>query len=624
MGAVSPSPPLPAKHPVARSRALTWIAFAVVLGAAALIRLRTSTFHAPNLDEFQHLHVAWCVSEGWVPYRDFWDNHPPALHWLLTTVIDPAGPPSQSFYSARRLMIPFALGTVAAVYALGALVFGRWAGAAAAIWLATSELVAVTTCEIRPDGPWACLLVLGMGLTLYAGRAKSPLRALAVAGLAGLFSGMAVAFSTKALAPLGILTVILLWRWLREGGQRRQTRRYVLSGFAPGLLAPVLVCAAIEAARGALAAAIRFTLLDNVSYPDRFNPWPRFAELDGAGLLLAGGAGIIWTLVACRRTAENAKKRRVCSAVPPSLGPSAPGSLGPFPACVRADAVCLAAVTLGAALVYFFIMPAPYPQSALLFVPMLAVFAGAATAKLVQQAAQAPPRSDEARPAGRGEGEGQRPPIPDRHLKRRVSAAAALALFAWLGLIRPFGRLELRARGERLHLITHLSILDVAHEQTSPRDVIFDGNALAVFRRHALFRPVLVKGVLMQYEQGRIQPSIRDELRQAGCTVVFADTRSRSIPAADWAYVESHYLPTEDHDWMLVPGRAFSPEETAGDGTAFSAPAAGNYRVWRSEPDAVVWVDPYPVYDEVRLEAGEHRIRAEGLTAVVLWRPMAQ
>ena len=32
-------------------------------------------------DESQHLHVAWLVAQGQVPYRDFWEHHLPLFHY---------------------------------------------------------------------------------------------------------------------------------------------------------------------------------------------------------------------------------------------------------------------------------------------------------------------------------------------------------------------------------------------------------------------------------------------------------------------------------------------------------------------------------------------------------------
>src|SRR5579872_1771273 len=36
-----------------------------------------------NEDELQHLHAAWLVGHGLIPYRDYYDHHPPGYHLLF-------------------------------------------------------------------------------------------------------------------------------------------------------------------------------------------------------------------------------------------------------------------------------------------------------------------------------------------------------------------------------------------------------------------------------------------------------------------------------------------------------------------------------------------------------------
>ena len=46
--------------------------------------LRTRTF---DPDEFQHLHAAWLVYQGGVPYRDFFEHHMPGIQYLLAWML---------------------------------------------------------------------------------------------------------------------------------------------------------------------------------------------------------------------------------------------------------------------------------------------------------------------------------------------------------------------------------------------------------------------------------------------------------------------------------------------------------------------------------------------------------
>jgi len=38
-------------------------------------------------DEFEHLHFAWCIARGMVPYRDFFEHHTPWFHFALAALM---------------------------------------------------------------------------------------------------------------------------------------------------------------------------------------------------------------------------------------------------------------------------------------------------------------------------------------------------------------------------------------------------------------------------------------------------------------------------------------------------------------------------------------------------------
>ena len=42
--------------------------------------LQSRTF---DPDEFEHMHSAWLISQGFLPYLDYFEHHTPALHFLL-------------------------------------------------------------------------------------------------------------------------------------------------------------------------------------------------------------------------------------------------------------------------------------------------------------------------------------------------------------------------------------------------------------------------------------------------------------------------------------------------------------------------------------------------------------
>src|SRR5262245_59247876 len=51
-------------------------------------------------DEFEHMHVGWCVSKGLVMFRDFFEAHTPVFHSItaaLSTVLHPESSSANAF-----------------------------------------------------------------------------------------------------------------------------------------------------------------------------------------------------------------------------------------------------------------------------------------------------------------------------------------------------------------------------------------------------------------------------------------------------------------------------------------------------------------------------------------------
>src|SRR5438477_5716493 len=104
--------------------------------AAALLSARVwfIAHRALDLDEFEHVHAAWSVARGLLPYRDFFEPHPPALYFSLAPLFAAAGIDSNpdaafaALVGARVVMWVLTIASVVVVYRLGTLVRGRTSG----------------------------------------------------------------------------------------------------------------------------------------------------------------------------------------------------------------------------------------------------------------------------------------------------------------------------------------------------------------------------------------------------------------------------------------------------------------------------------------------------------------
>ncbi len=149
-------------------------------------------------DESQHLHVAWLIAQGRVPYADFWEHHMPLLPYALAPVTGWFTDRPEVYFAARAIMAVMTAGTLGLLYVLGGR-FGPGVGAAAVILLAVQVRFLQHGIQVRPDVP-ALFTWLVTVLTLVRWRERTRARWLWAAGLA---LGLTAALTPKA-AFLGL------------------------------------------------------------------------------------------------------------------------------------------------------------------------------------------------------------------------------------------------------------------------------------------------------------------------------------------------------------------------------------------------------------------------------------
>lgn len=339
----------------ARTAAVLALTATAMIAATLLWRswlLQGRTF---DPDEMQHLHAAWCVSQGLVPYRDFFEHHAPGLALLLAPLVgafDTAGSFDAvllTMLAARGLMLAVAALGVGLTWKLADLAVGRQAAWIAAALLSVSIVFVARTLEVRPDVPalscWvASLVALGAGTRDGSSR---------VAGrrwlLAGVLLGLATVFTQKLLlAGPGLAVASTIHVAAGRSARERRTAAGHVAAMFGGFLLPLAATGLYFSARGAFWPLVDSTLFVNLGWHLEVTPrttlrWlatrdPWLCAFAAPGLLLGGFIG--WR-------GRRARPLRL------------------FLAC--------AALSLVAGL---FVIPAPFPQYALLFLPLVAVLGG--------------------------------------------------------------------------------------------------------------------------------------------------------------------------------------------------------------------------------------------------------
>lgn len=223
-----------------------WAA-AIALGFAAYL------FHGYDADELQHLHIAWRIGQGDLPYRDFFEHHPPLLYLLIASLFRSFSEADLTvLLLARAIALGVTLITLALLYRLVRRMVSPMTACIGIGAMIALPVFGRSAMELRPDGP-GLLAVSGAVLILASGMLPGKMAGGRAAVIAGALIGTACCFTQKALVPLvgvaGWMGAVLLF----APPQREERRRRIaaLLAFIAGAGLTIGACALLFAALGA-------------------------------------------------------------------------------------------------------------------------------------------------------------------------------------------------------------------------------------------------------------------------------------------------------------------------------------------------------------------------------------
>jgi 4-amino-4-deoxy-L-arabinose transferase-like glycosyltransferase len=463
---------------------------AALVALAVVVRVGVIANRPIDPDESQHLHVAWLVAQGQVPYRDFWEHHLPFFHYGIAPLTVWLADQPEVYLAARALMVVMAAVVVALTWQLARRLSLDGAAWTAVVLLFLPQFTETST-ETRPDVP-ALLAYLASLLALVSWReGRGPGWLWAV----GAWQGVALALSLKAVYGLvgvvmvvaGPLTAAMASRRGRTGSLGR------LAGGVAVVLLPLLVGLAAAGGTPALRGLFRDVVQGSLGFVDFAKTWAAFgSEL---GTFLAGALGL--GLVLRVRGAAILRHPVHGAILPPTL---------------ILTVVLLLPKT-----------PAVYQHAWLPLLPVVAVYSGLLLASLGEWARRDPSRW--------------------RTALGLIAIVAAVVIPAGESLT--FAVREQNA--DDLGLMRHELRL------TCPGEPVLDGTALYVFRPAAYRYGVLIRGVREWVARGVIaEEVIAEDMRAARAPVAYADRRLRGMigPVAD--LLRRHYVPGPEG--LLVAG----------------------------------------------------------------------
>ena len=256
-----------------------WILWSVLIGLGFVGRL----LYGYEVDELMHLHTAWCIGQGQLPYRDFYDNHLPVWHYLIAPFVASLHHANFGVLLGCRL---FAL----AILLLGLCLFYRLTKRimiAAAPWSVGAYLLihpfGTTGFELRPD--WTalvCLLgaILLLLKSLEAGATGSDevsiedragrtidRQSVALSFGGGLLGGLSVGMTQKsAFLLLGIIVWLAGSCLLATDKVQKRRRIVCLLAMLVGAAVPILLLVWWFASRGALNELVEYGIRQNLRW----------------------------------------------------------------------------------------------------------------------------------------------------------------------------------------------------------------------------------------------------------------------------------------------------------------------------------------------------------------------
>jgi hypothetical protein len=204
----------------------------VLLSGIFVLALVTCYYKFFNNDEIEHVHSAWYILHGNIPYKDFFQHHNPLLWYFILPFLYLFGDSTTSILAVRLLMGGVLLGTSVLTYLTAASISkSRETGLISVILLFSTVLFMEKGIEIRPDGPQ---VLFGMASVYCLVRflQNSSNRCMV---LSGLFAAVSFLFLQKTIFLLASYGVVMAFGLYRKDLSLKHVA-YFIGGFLPPLL----------------------------------------------------------------------------------------------------------------------------------------------------------------------------------------------------------------------------------------------------------------------------------------------------------------------------------------------------------------------------------------------------
>ncbi|MBU1626566.1 glycosyltransferase family 39 protein [bacterium] len=443
------------------------------------------------------------ISEDLVPYRDFWENHTPLFHLIISLLLKflPERPetviylrfvlvfPLILIFYLVNLLIKSSYDLTVFLYAFLFLSFHKW-------FIDKSS-------EVRPDVILVVFSLAGLyywikGLDHYW---KKPLF------LSGLFIGLGFITSPKVIIILISMIISFLIHQF-TGYRLKSVGIYTLifSSFFAGILIPILFFTFYLLFNNALTQFFQCFYIGILKNPNYFSPasYVRESFFINFVFWIAGITGIIYYIFNYLRKFFNKKQNSTFH-------------------------ITIITAIIFQYLVFHWFMPSPYPQSALIIFPLMSIYSGAMIFKL------------------------------EEYIRKRWRGFRRVPIYTFILLlivIPPLYSFIVKDKDLVNKNFNQKAMIDFILDNTDKKIRVFDCQGFYMFRKPTSYYGVLVKDILIAMEKGLIKYDIPADLIKNNCMMAIPDYRWSMLPSGLKTFFEENFIFIKKYG-ILVPGKVF-------------------------------------------------------------------
>lgn len=225
----------------------------LVIIAALFLRWQISVVKQFDPDELVQLHTSWLITQGRLPYKDFFTGYPPSFSLLIGPFLAFLPPSDFVPIIVRQIFFGLFILNLFLIYKVARLGLDRSFSLLAVLTTAVSVLSLERGVEVRPDN---LLIPLWLGSVYLLARAEP--RSLF---WAGVLAGVAATLTQKSIFGTAFVLLVLAYRLWSRGKIREVVR--LARNFLFGFSLPFLVI---------LVYLVRFSLISYI--PDFLIKYP--------------------------------------------------------------------------------------------------------------------------------------------------------------------------------------------------------------------------------------------------------------------------------------------------------------------------------------------------------------